>query len=250
MRKPLRRELEISRARHRLERDGFPRLQMCLLVMLTGAVGFVASYGLLRAGLEEMWLRYLAAFGIAYLAFLGLLWLWLRSRAEDYADVPDVSGLIPEGGSTASPAFAGRGGTFDGGGASGNFEVAGDALPLRLDGGTVGDAFGAAAEADELAIPLGVILVLGLLLLSSVWIVAGAPLLFAELLVDGVLAASLYKRLRGLETRHWLETAVRRTIVPFALTAVLVAGAGWGMTLIVPEASSMGDVVLHFEGRG
>lgn len=34
---------EIRRIRADLERDGFPRLQMFLLVALTGASGFVAS---------------------------------------------------------------------------------------------------------------------------------------------------------------------------------------------------------------
>lgn len=45
-----------------LERDSYPRLQMLLIVMLTGAAGFVVSFLLLRAGLGDMWLRYLAAF--------------------------------------------------------------------------------------------------------------------------------------------------------------------------------------------
>lgn len=58
---------EIRRIRGDLERDSFPRLQMFLLVTLTGASGFVASYVLLHAGFVEMWLRYLASFGVAYL---------------------------------------------------------------------------------------------------------------------------------------------------------------------------------------
>ena len=65
----------IHRIRVRLERQGFPRLQMLLIVLLTAASGFLASYGLLRGGMTEMWLRYLVAFAIAYVVFLGLLWL-------------------------------------------------------------------------------------------------------------------------------------------------------------------------------
>ena len=72
-----------------------------------------------------------------------------------------------------------------------------------------------------------------------------APVLFAELLVDGVLSASLYRRLRGLQTRHWLETAVRRTALPFALTAAIVSASGWGMAHYAPEAHSIGDVITH-----
>ena len=59
MRPPLQRHQLVARLRDRLERQGFPRLQMLLLVSLTGAAGFVASFTLLRLGLTEMWLRYL-----------------------------------------------------------------------------------------------------------------------------------------------------------------------------------------------
>jgi len=221
MRRPsLNRRQEIDRARQRLERDGFPRLQMALLVALTGAAGFIASYALLHAGVQAM---------------------WLRTRAEDYVDIQDLP--LPSARDTAEPAFGGKGGGFDGGGASADVDHPGDGTSL------VGDAAEAVAGADELAIPLGIIVVLGLLLFSSLWVVAGAPLLFAELLVDGVLAASLYRRLRGLDTRHWLDTAIRRTCLPFAVSAALLAGAGWIMQQAVPDARSMGDVVLHLRSR-
>ena len=67
-----------------------------------------------------------------------------------------------------------------------------------------------------------VILFVAALLLSSLWVVYSAPVLFAELLVDGVLAASLYRRLRGLESQHWLETALKRTVWPFVVTCLFL----------------------------
>src|SRR5688500_5100123 len=75
----------IQRLRRQLERHGYPRLQMLLLVALTGGAGFLASYGLLHAGLETLAWRYGLAVAIAYVFFLLLLWLWLRTGAEDYA---------------------------------------------------------------------------------------------------------------------------------------------------------------------
>jgi hypothetical protein len=82
-------------------------------------------------------------------------------------------------------------------------------------------------------------------LLSSFFMVYSAPVLFAELLVDGVLSASLYHRLRGFETRHWLETAIRRTVWPFVLTTAIVSASGWGMALYAPGAHSISDVIFH-----
>lgn len=243
------RHREIRRIRGSLEQDSFPRLQMLLLVLLTGASGFVASYLLLQAGWLEMWLRYLAAFGVAYMVFLCLLWLWLRTRADDYADFPDISGF-PSSGSGSSGhsgvCYSGKGGDFGGGGASASFDAPPEnASAIGDSGSSVGDALGTVADADEFAIPLVVLIFLGAILFSSIFMIYSAPVLFAELLVDGVLSASLYRRLRGLETRHWLETAFRRTALPFALTAAVVSACGWGMTIYAPGAHSIGDVVSY-----
>lgn len=241
---------EIQRIRSDLERGGFPRLQMLLLVSLTGGAGFVASYFFLRAGLAEMWLRYLASFGIAYLAFLVLLWLWLRTRAEDYTDLPDIFNAAPSPSEVTGAAYCGKGGSFDGGGASGFYESSADHMSVTADAGdAIGDALGAATEAEEFAIPLVVLVLIGALLLSSFFMIYSAPVLFAELLVDGVLSASLYRRLRGLKTQHWLETALRRTVWPFVLTAVFVSATGWAMTLYAPGAHSIGDVVFKARTR-
>lgn len=242
---------EIQRIRGDLVRLGFPRLQMLLLVTLTGASGFIASYALLHAGFLEMWLRYLAAFAAAYLMFFGLLWLWLRTRAEDYADPPDLSGLPSSGSDGSGTCFSGHGGESGGGGASGSFDALSEPISVVGDpGGSVGDALGSVAEAEEFAIPLFVLLLAAVMVFSSLFMIYSAPTLFAELLVDGVLSASLYRRLRGLETRHWLETAFRRTALPFAATAVVVSALGWGMSLYAPEAHSIGGVMSHSRHGG
>lgn len=245
------RRREIQRIRDDLERDSFPRLQMLLLVTLTGTSGFVASYILLQAGFVEMWLRYLASFGVAYLVFLVLLWLWMRTRVEDYADLPDLSGFPSSRSANPHAAYSGKGGDFGSGGANGSFDVVSDHVAASGDSGSsIGDALGAAVEAEDFAIPLIVLVVSAAIVCSSLFIIYSAPILFAELLVDGVLSASLYRRLRGLETRHWLETALRRTALPFALTAVIVSVSGWGMTLYVPGAHSIGDVISHSKQGG
>lgn len=235
---------QIDHIRNDLERDGFPRLQMLLLVTLTGATGFVASYAFLHAGLVEMWLRYLASFGIAYLMFLVFLWLWLRTQAADYANLPDVSGT-PSSGSDGT-AVSGHGGNFGGAGASGSFD---GSSGITDAGGSVGDALESVAEAEEFAIPLALLILVGAMLFSTLSMVYSAPTLFAELLLDGVLSASLYRRLRRIETRHWLQTAISRTAGPFVLTAAIVSASGWAMTLYAPEAHSIGDVVFHTATR-
>jgi hypothetical protein len=252
---------EIARLMGRLNRDGYPRLQMSLLVGLTGGAGLLASFLLLHsAGVGAMHLRYPAAVGCAYLAFLFLLWLWLRSKADDYLDgsldIPDLSG-VGSPAVDALPDFGGAGGNFGGGGASGNF-VVDDSLPspsLSIGDSGAADGLGEAVGevvggADEGAIPLAVALLVAalvaVLLFATFYIVYLAPALFAELLVDGALSASLYRRMRGLQTRHWLESALRRTAVPFAVTALGLALIGYALHAYAPEAHTLGEVLRHF----
>lgn len=217
------RRREIHRLRNELENTDFPRLKMTLIVGLTGAGGFLASYLLLGAGMTSMTSRYPLAVGIAYLVFLFLLWLWLRSSADDYGD-PGID--LSDGCHRSAGNCSGE--------PSPEIEIDDSASGL-------GDVVEAASGADEFAIPLLVLIVVAALVLASGWIVYSAPLLFAELLVDGVLAASLYRRLKGLEARHWLETAVRRTAWPFALTALTFCLAGAVMHGLAPDAHSIGE---------
>lgn len=226
MRPGFRRQAAINRLRAQLERTGFPRLKMAFIVGLTGGVGFIASFSMLRHGVVAMAVRYPVAIAIAYLAFLFFLWMWLRWSAKDYVDIPDFSGL---------GARSDRGAYPCGGSGQGSD-----------DGGILSDVAGSATGAGDFAIPLVILAAAAGLLVASFWIVYRAPVLFAELLLDGMLAASLYRRLRGIETRYWLTTAIRRTFWPFLITA-LVAGVGGKMLQAhVPGARTLGEVVAHF----
>ena len=251
----------ITHLRTRLEQNSWPRVQMAFLVMLTGASGFLASFLLLQAGLQVMWVRYPVSVGIAYGVFLLLLWLWMKTQAADYADVPVASGDGASSGS-ANPEnvpdlHSGGGGDFGGGGASTRFDVPTGPGDLPLPGARlVGDGLASAADADEAALPLLGLLLIAVLFVgvlgaavSSFYILYAAPGLFAELLLDGVLAATLYRRLRHLESRHWLETAVRRTALPFALTAALLGAGGAAMQWYAPQAHSLGGVLQQAASR-
>ena len=238
--RPLTRAMAVARMRARLLREGFPRMQMFILVSLTGLAGFGASAGMLAAGVGSMGLRYLLAIGVAYIVFLALLWLWLRTSASDYID-----NLSPDGGSEAGDAaaeFTGGGGGFDGGGASANVDFGPNEDGI---GAIVEKPLDAIGHADEGAIPLAVILLALGIALSSLFVIWSAPVLFAEILVDALLAAGLYRRLRVLDARHWMVAAVKRTLIPFVLTTLAVTGAGWAMQAHQPEARSLGDVIAR-----
>ena len=233
----------ILRLKRRLEQDSFPRAQMSLIVGLTGAAGLLFSFIMLDLGVTSMALRYPLALLAAYGVFLALLWLWLRTKAGDYADIPDLSGSAPGGSGDCAPAFE-SGGHFGGGGASGTFDSPASFAPVDSDS-PLTEAASAVGDADELAIPLiALAFALGLAL-ASLYVVYIAPMLFAELLVDSALSYALYRRIKGTDSPHWLASAVRHTALPFLLTGGFVAVAGAAMAAYAPGAHSIGQVIQH-----
>jgi len=216
------RQTIIGRLKARLEQRGYPRLQMLLLVALTGGVGFLCSTLMLWSGVNEMWLRYLVSVGAAYLAFLGLLWLWMRVSAPSYVDPRDLTRL-----DAADPAWD-------------------DAWRENESSGYRPSLWDIADAELGLALPVLLLVFLGATLVATCYIVYAAPVLFAELMLDGVLAITLYRRLRTLDVRHWLQTALRRTFSTFLLAGVILVVAGLGMSEYAPEAKSLGDVLTHW----
>lgn len=239
----------IQQAQRKLEAESYPRLQMTLIATLTGAFGLLSSFLLLRQGVESMAIRYPTAVLSAYVMFLFLIWLWLRTNRDDYVDVPDFSSPsgsgsgCGSGAESAAPIRSGSGGDFGGGGANASFDGAGSSVDDGPGlGSEMGDAAGAIAEADELAIPLlAVVMAVGLAF-ASLYVIYIAPTLLAEVLVDGALSYALYRYVRGDDSEHWLPTAVRRTVLPFLATAIFLAAAGAGMAAYAPGARSIGEV--------
>jgi hypothetical protein len=242
------RKRTIARIEERLSRTESPRLQMFVLVATTGAVGFVASSLLLRLGLDSIWLRWSLGVVAAYGAFLSLVGLWVlyhrvRARLRDAPpeadpeahffgeevpdeEVSDESFMAPPG---AAPERGER-------------QHAGPAKSKR---GNLDVDFPDISLGDE-ALPLVLVLVALVAVLGTAgYLVFTAPTLLAELLVDGVLSAALYRRLHRVHEENWLATAVRRTIVPAVITLVLVMATGGGLSRYAPEATTLGGVMKH-----
>lgn len=256
------REAVVLQVRHHLQRHGWPRIQMAMMVAATGGIALLTSWALRQVGLTDMTWRYPLSLAVAWLGFLGLLGLWVRWNADDWGQALDVAGEAADpvidgldlAGEALSRVRVPRpdlplrgGGDFAGGGATADFSAAPDAAPTGL-GRAVGDAVGdtvggVASEADELVIPLVVVALVVGLALASLWVVWSAPALLAELLVDGALSWALLRRLREEDRSHWFVTAVRRTAAPFALTAVFLAVCGGVMHAGAPQASTLSEFV-------
>lgn len=222
----------VQRLRAVLLRRRYPRLQMLAIVALTGGVGLLASFGLHAAGLHAMALRYPAAVALAYLAFLGLLSLWLR-WSDDERDAlgelaNDLDDLHRRTRGDASEALE-------------------TDTPADGDAPASGvlDALGAADEGLPLVLLLLLLALAAALLFALANVVWAAPTLFAELLFDGVLSLGLYRRLRRADARHWLDSAWRRTAWPFALACASSALLGAALQWIAPGATTLAQVLTR-----
>ena len=252
---PLLSRRHVVEACHRqIERHGYPRLVMTLLMVLTAGAGWLASSVLLASGMETMWVRYPVALAIAYGAFLFLLWLWLR---RGHLDVPDVhvdgGGRSGEAGRLSSSNLEGHGGQFGGGGASGSFDD-GPAGGTDVPGATAGDlaAGDVLGAVDEVAVPLvaivaAVALALGVAF-ASIYVVYTAPSLLAEITVDAALSYTLVRRLKHGQRRLWLGTAIARTWGPALCTAAFVAAVGAALSVWAPGTTSLGAALRHLLG--
>ena len=246
-----RRERKIEFLKRRLLQKSYPRLHASLILLLTGSAGFLASFALLRLGVSSMWLRYPIAIVVAYGVFLLLLrvWLWL-SRPPDvgFDLVLDTLEVSLEAAESGDAGFGG-GADFAGGGAGGSWgESVSTVTSTRSvssvvstkSSGSSGFSFDLDLE-DAWLIVIAVVVLIGAAI-AALYIVYIAPALLAEILLDGVLMAGLYKRVKTIDHRHWLRAALRRTVLPAVLVALFFTVAGFAMQKAVPEARSIGEV--------
>ncbi len=111
------RERNIESAKRHLLRKSSPRLQVSLILGLTGLAGLLTSFSLLHAGITWMWIRYSIAILVAYGAFLLMLrlWLWLQHQSWDAAVDPTAIDIYPSVASDQGSSFQfGGGGDFGG----------------------------------------------------------------------------------------------------------------------------------------
>ncbi len=258
-----RRSRLVAAVRRSIERSSFPRWQLGGILAATGIFALLASLALLALGLDHMGWRYALVFAAAYALFLALLRWWASSHQhDDLFDPTDVLPVDLNGGGSggAADAVEGGGGGFGGGGASGGWSdepsgVGGGVAPSGVDGGVgeaaASEAGGGAAEAasglvpdlDEGGLLLLPLVVLGAGLVAIAFVIWGAPLLLAELVLEVAILGGAYRRLRRVEAQGWLWSALRRTWAAALVVGVMVTGLGFALEIAAPEARTIGEAL-------
>jgi hypothetical protein len=272
------REKWVSQLTTRISRDQYPRLQMMMIVGLTGLSGLLSSFIMLKLGVWNMMIRYPLAVLGSYLAFLLFLRLWIwwqqrglnqseessqskrRSSSNSGWDIPNFGGGSGSGGGNVSSSDFG-GGSFGGGGAGGSYEtgVAGQMImPVMPQGSSNVSSFSEGSsgggskgggsfdlDLDEGAGILIIIVVVAAIFASFFYVIYIAPAFFAELLVDGALSAGLYQQMKGLEKGNWLFTAVKKTSWVVLVVMLVLGTCGYFMHQMDPTAHSIGEFWRH-----
>ncbi|MHC1651737.1 hypothetical protein ACODUL_00330 [Stenotrophomonas maltophilia] len=242
---PMTRTSEVARVRRQLQYHGWPRLQMALIVLLTGGAGFLASHALRLAGLDSMLLRYPLAVLLAYAVFLLLMWLWTRWCWDAVADgAAEVAGNGGGGSSSprAGPSWGGSGGHSGGGGASASWAEASAPSITNTDDASLLEVADGEAGLPLLAV-LGLLALVATVLLASIWVVWSAPVLMAELLVDAAIVGGLYRRMQGMGAQGWWRRCLSHTFWPLLGLVVFFTAFGWGAQQLAPDAVNLMQVV-------
>ena len=251
----------------KLQQDYATRFHMFLIVATSIAIALLITRGLLELGFTEMWVRYALALVFAYITFFFGVWVWLHlseygrhllagwGRRRDWnGDTGvDVLGNINVSPSSATPEVpVGGGGSFDGGGASGSWDVPDGSLSVGstdsglLDG--AGDAAGALGGADEggcLLVIAGALLAVVLLVVfgATAYVVYQAPAILAEVVFEVLLGSPLARGARALDSADWSTVLFRKTWKAFALMAAAAMAFALFCNFAFPQATSAGEVL-------
>ena len=237
----------------------FARFHMMLILLGTIFSGVIFSKILLVLGLDHIIARFVIVLIFAYGCFFILMKLWLHYLTEPYrkskigenlVDAADAMSSIPDFSPTRSaPKISGHGGEFGGGGASGEWaEVQGVTETASTVAETATEAAGEAVSglADEggiILVPL--ILFLILLFGGGIYLIYEAPVIFSEAAFELVLATTLIKRARSIDSSNWMGSVLRATWPAFALTLVITVAAGWALMTYCPQAIKITDAFRY-----
>jgi hypothetical protein len=235
------------------------RWHMTLIIAVSFLAGLVTTKFILVAGNSPMLVRYPLSLLIAYLVFLGGVWVWLqytgyaryfrKKHRDEYQDTNiDIGNFMPDSSAKIDCAPQ-HGGEFGGGGASGEW----GASSSELTSGTNFDVAGGAAEvlggAEELGCVVGIVLLIGLVILAlifgaGVYFIYEAPVILTEVVFEALLAGGLVNVSKRMSyDASWSGSVVNVTWPAFAfvLIGAMLFAAGAGK--YAPDAKTLPEVI-------
>lgn len=257
----------------RFKRQHSLRSHMSLILLATVCSGFLATRTMLALHLENVLLRYPLAVLFAYLIFFVSVKLWLKyvaaapAKQNAHNNHLDLGDLLPDMpiscSSDGAVPFHGGGGGFDGGGATDSFVDVGnsvvdsgsDIISGSIDtgggiGDAVGDVVGGVAEGlgDEGGFVAVVVIglfaaIMAVVIGAGVYLIYEAPFILSEAAFEFVLAASLVRGSKRIDSADWMGSVFKTTAIPFLVTLALATLAGYLMHLCFPDVTRISELL-------
>jgi hypothetical protein len=77
------------------------------------------------------------------------------------------------------------------------------------------------------------------MVIAAGWLVWQAPAILSEAAFSATLAGALRKAAREENGPHWAWHVFKKSIVAFAVVALVAGGVGFGLRLVCPQARTM-----------
>lgn len=215
------------------------RFHMTLILVATAVAGALFSKLLLGLGLRGPGPRWALAVVAAYLAFFGLVRLWVEytrsgdgSALEEIAEEADVSDLLDASELAADGARA----------ASHGLRAVRASASSSSGGGGGGLLDGLDAD-DGGLILLALGLLLAVLLGAGAWLVIQAPAILGEAAFEVLLAAGLLRSVRRAEAAGFVDSLWRGTRWPFLIVLLTAVTAGLAVQRLCPAATKLSEAL-------
>jgi hypothetical protein len=225
------------RFQHAVKERFLVRFHMALILTGVTVVGMIANRVMFLLGIGPMALRYPLAVLLAYLAFFAGVWIWIayiRSEAPEPLQEPALAAAVTASAAAALVANAPPGSQLAPGVTLQDVADAADVGGSTL--GSIGDIGGGGDEG------MGYVLVAALVLavlIAGAWLVWQAPIILTEAAFSAMLAGAVRRAAKGGEGPSWAWAVFKRTVIPFAVVALVAAGVGFGAHLACPRALTL-----------
>ena len=249
-----------------LQKEYSTRFHMFLIVAACISVAVLTTRFMLSAGVTVMWERYATALVLAYGTFFVGVWVWLhlsqygRHLRADWgrrnnwsADVPlDALLNLNIGGGTANPVdmpLQVGGGTFDGGGAGGSWDVPDTSVSLDKPGSGLLDGVSSVADVGDeggcLLIIAGALIAVALVAVfgATAYVIYQAPAILAEVIFEVLLGSPLARGAKALDSANWASMLLKKTWKPFALMAAAAMSFAVYCNVAFPQVTTAGQLM-------
>ncbi len=236
------------RVKRYLARKFFIRFHMSIILITTIIVGLISTKLFLALNVDDVRIRYPLVVLVSYLAFILCIRVWLYyikhrdkilENALDVFDIP-INTTSNDSNVTLEECIDSGGGEFGGAGASGSFDMPGGDV---VEGGVSSIADGADFLEEGAIILIPLMIALTLIFGAGIFLIYEAPIILSEVALEFILAGTLIKRAKEIDSPDWMGSVIRKTWFPFAITMILAVIFAFILHSVFPEVNAISEIL-------